>query len=211
MKIIDCEQNSPEWYAARLGKITASGMSSIISPTGKQSVSVSKYVSKLIAEIITGQSDEAFKGNIHTERGHALEDEACDYYAMLRGVEPQRVGFCVTDDDKIGCSPDRLIGDDGMLEIKTCLSSIMIDHYENEKLEQEHRPQTQCGLYVTGRQWIDTMLYHPSMKPIIVRSERNTPYIMDMVKFSNEAHQSLRARMVNLAQKGFIDGECYGV
>ena len=56
MKIIECEQNSPEWFAARLGKITASNMDKIITPTGQQSKQVGKYITQLIAEIITGES-----------------------------------------------------------------------------------------------------------------------------------------------------------
>ncbi len=205
MKVIEVEQNSPEWEAAKSGKFSASNMHKIISPTGKVSKQVDSYIDELIAERITGELCNSFKGNAHTERGHEMEDEAANYYAMLYGVEPQKVGFCLTDDEMIGASPDRLIGDDGMLEIKTCIPRIMVEMYQDENLEQEHRPQTQCGLFVTGRKWIDTMLYCPKMKPVIIRSTPIAPFIMDMVRLTKEAHQTLLTRMQGIAERGYID------
>ena len=209
MKIIECEQNSPEWFAARLGKITASNMDKIITPTGQQSKQTEKYITQLIAEIITGESAEKFKGNQHTERGHELEQEAADYYAMVKRVELQPIGFCLTDDEMIGASPDRLVGDDGMLEIKTCIPSIMIEYYEKKDpksaLEQDYKPQTQTGLYIVGRKWIDTMLYCPRMKPIIVRSLHNGNFIMDMVRYTKAAHKTMLARVEALRENGMID------
>jgi YqaJ-like viral recombinase domain len=127
VKTIDCTQGSIEWTAARLGRITASNMEKIISPTGHESKQGDKYMNRLIAEIITGQSEESFAGNAHTERGNEFEQEAADYYAALNDLELQPVGFCLTDDGAIGCSPDRLIGEQGMLEIKTGLGHIFIE------------------------------------------------------------------------------------
>ena len=207
MKIIECKQNDEIWEKARCGKITSSGMSQIISPTGKASTQVSKYISRLIAERIRGEKD-GWAGNKHSDRGHEFEQEAVDYYAMLYDVEPQLVGFCLTDDETIGASPDRLIGGEGILEIKTCLSEIMIEHYEKDDpkafLEQEHRPQTQCQLFVTDRKWVDTMLYCPKMKPIIVRSTSNTSYLMDMITLTKAAHNTLTDRMAMIAAKGYL-------
>lgn len=204
MKVIDVDQNSPEWESAKAGKFSASNMHKIISPTGKPSKQVDSYIDELIAERITGELSGSFKGNVHTERGHELEDEAADYYAMLNGVDPQRIGFCLTDDDVLGASPDRLIGEDGMLEIKTCLPRIMVEMYQCETLEQDHRPQTQCGLYVLGRKWIDTMLYCPKMKPVIIRSEVKTDYVMDMIALTKAAHTKLVERIALITAKGYI-------
>ena len=205
MKIIDAEQNSPEWIKARLGKITASGMHNIITPLGARSKASDRYIRQLMAEVIREEPSSSFQGNVHTERGHQLEEEAANYYAMLNGVDPIKVGFCLTDDEMIGASPDRFIGEDGILEIKTCLPEIMIEQYEKETLEQSHRPQTQCQLFVTGRKWVDTMLYCPKMRPIIVRSERNTPFIMDMVSFATDAHRSMQNRLAALKEKGYYE------
>lgn len=206
MKVIDCSQNSPEWFAARLGRVTASNMDMIISPTGKESTQADKYMNRLIAEIITGQNEESFKGNAHTERGKEYEQESVDYYAFLNDCEPQPIGFCTTDDGFIGCSPDRLIGADGILEIKTGLGHIFIESALNEKLEQEHRPQTQTALHVMPeRKWVDTMLYHPRMKKqIIVRSTRNEPYIETMKTLVSQFRSKMQARITLLKSKGFL-------
>lgn len=205
MRIIEVEQNSPEWFAARLGRVTASCMEKIISPTGKESSQADKYMNQLIAETITGESSETFKGNVYTDRGKDWEQEAADYYAMLRGVELTKIGFCVTDDGFTGCSPDRFVGEDGMLEIKTGLPHVVIEYYLNEKLEQEHRPQTQCGLFVTDRKWIDTMLFHPLMKPIIIRAERNEPYISDMKNYIEKFRKNMQDRITLLRNKGCLE------
>lgn len=209
MKIIECLQNTPEWEKARLGKFTASNMDKIITPTGQASKQIDKYLTQLIAEIITGEQQEKFKGNVHTERGHTLEQEAADYYELVKGVALTPIGFCMTDDEVIGCSPDRLVGDDGILEIKTCMPSVMIEYYEKKDpetaLEQDHKPQTQTCLYVTQRKWIDTLLYCPGMKPIIVRSLRNGDFIMDMVRLTKAAHKTLTMRVQALREKGLVD------
>jgi hypothetical protein len=204
--VVDCIQGSPEWAAARIGKITASNMEKIISPTGQESKQADKYMNRLIAEVITGQSEETFAGNAHTERGNEFEQEAADYYATLNDWELQPVGFCLTDDGSIGCSPDRFIGDDGMLEIKTGLGHIFIESALNEKLEQEHRPQTQAGLLVTGRQWVDTMLYHPRMKKqIIIRSVRNEPYIAAMQSMVRTFQTRMQERINLLQSRGYLE------
>lgn len=205
MRTIDVDQNSPEWLAARIGKITASNMHKIISPAGQESKQVSKYVSQLIAEIIRGEPCNSFKGNENTERGHELEQEAADYYQFVKDVELKKVGFCLTDDGVIGASPDRFVCDDGILEIKTCLPEIMVEQYEKTTLEQDHRPQTQAQLFVTERNWVDTMLYCPKMTPIIVHSERNTSFIMDMVSFTKKAHASMQSRLQGIIGKGYYE------
>jgi hypothetical protein len=204
MQIIECEQNSPEWFAARLGRVTASGMDRIITPTGMESKSADKYMNELIGEIITGESADGWKGNAHSDRGKEWEPQAAEFYQTLRDVELQRVGFIVSDDGFVGCSPDYLIGADGMLEIKTGLPHILIEYYLSGKLEQDHRPQTQTGLWVGERQWIDTMLYHPLMKPIIIRSQRNEPYLNSMAGMVARFRQNMLRRIAELQAKGFM-------
>lgn len=207
MKYYDVAQNTPEWSALRIGRITASNMDCIISPTGKQSTQVDKYLNKLISEQITGESSDKFQGNVHTDRGHEYEQEAADYYSMLTDVELKKAGFCTTDDGSLGCSPDRFVGDDGVLEIKTGLPHIMIEYYLSGKLEQDHRPQTQSTLYITERQWIDTMLYNPLIKPIIIRSTRSDQFINDMVSFTNSAFKLMEEKKSIMKTKGFFTEE----
>lgn len=80
----------------------------------------------------------------------------------------------------------------------------MIEQYEKNTLEQDHRPQTQSTLHVTERRWIDTMLYCPNMKPIIVRSERNNAYLTDMLSFASQASDALQRRLLALKNDGWV-------
>ena len=113
MQIIDCTQNSPEWLQARAGIATASQFATIIASgktAGSPSVGRRTYMLKLAGEIITGEPMESFS-NEHTERGHAMEDQARDLYAFQTGYQLERVGFIR--DGRKGASPDSLIGEDG--------------------------------------------------------------------------------------------------
>lgn len=211
MLTIDCEQGSRDWFSSRLGKVSASSMHKIITPTGRESTQYSKYMDQLIAEVMTGRSAETFQGNKHTERGKELEAEAADYYAFLRGVDPVKVGFCLTDDETLGCSPDRLIGDDGLLEIKVPAPETAVEYMRQEvdgkgKLEQEYRPQTQSQLLVTGRKWVDTMCYLPGApRQLIIRSTRNGDFLLTMNTLLKKFHQEMNGRLTSLREKGWVE------
>jgi hypothetical protein len=205
MKLFHVEQNTDEWRALRAGRVTASAMDKIITPIGEKSTQATKYMHQLIAEKISGEPAEDFKGNKHTERGKEWEAEAAEYFAMTTGATITKAGFCTTDDGLVGCSPDYFIGDDELLEIKTGLPSVMIDYYLSGKLEQDHRPQTQSGLLVTGFRKITTMLYNPLMKPIIVSAERNMPYIISMQTMLDDFHRKMDAKMEILRERGYME------
>ena len=111
------EQGSAQWIAARLGLPTASQFSRILTPrTLKPSASAERYLWELLAERIIGQpaNDASTK---FMERGKAMEAQAVAFYELQRGVDTRRVGFVTRDDGLVGCSPDRFVGDDGLLEI----------------------------------------------------------------------------------------------
>lgn len=201
----DVQQGSEQWIALRLGRISASSMDKIISPTGKRSTQADKYMNQLLAEFITGESAETFKGNRYTERGHELEEEAADYYAMMKRVDVVKIGYCTTDDGLVGCSPDRLIGNDGLLEIKVPDPGTAVEYMLSGKLEQEYRPQLQAQLYVTGRKWVDIMCYLPKAKPIIQRCERNNDFIMSMITFIKAAHADLEFKKAELCRQGYLE------
>lgn len=126
MEIINCEQGTPEWFKARAGMPTASEFQTVLmnGRGGGESKTRKTYMLKLAGEIITGEPMEQYT-NVHMERGKIMEDEARGLYAFLKDAEPERVGFIVNGPK--GCSPDSLIGDKGMIEIKTALPHILID------------------------------------------------------------------------------------
>ena len=111
--ILDCEQGSAEWEAARLGVATASMCSKIITPTGRLSSARDEYVGTLLAEWALGEPVEEFMGTFHTERGKALEPQALAHYRFQTGLEAEKVGFVFKDENRLaGCSPDALVGDE---------------------------------------------------------------------------------------------------
>ena len=86
MQIVNCTQGSPEWFAARLGKPTASSFGQILQCNGIPSKQAEKYLFKLAAERIAGAAEETYR-NAAMERGVLLEDEARRIYSLIKGVE----------------------------------------------------------------------------------------------------------------------------
>lgn len=170
--IYDCEQGSDEWLRARLGVPTASRFSDVLAKG--QGITRRKYLLTLAGEAITGDLAESFS-NKHMERGQVMEDEARQAYSFARDLDPVSVGFMRR--DRIGASPDSLIGDDGLLEIKTKLPSLQLEVLERKKLPSEHVAQVQGQLLVSGRQFVDFVSYWPKLPIFITRVERDEPYI----------------------------------
>lgn len=174
-EILDCPQNSPEWYAARAGIPTASCFGQILAKgQGKTRAS---YMRRLAAERITGTPLETFTTPA-MERGHLLEDEARQLYAFMRDAEPQQVGFIRC--HGAGCSPDSLLGDDGMLEIKTQRGDLLIETILKDDFPSVHVAQVQGQLWVAGREYCDLMVYWPGMPPFVKRAHRDEKYISDL-------------------------------
>jgi YqaJ-like viral recombinase domain len=195
----DLDQNSPEWFAARLGVPTASMFSAILAKgEGKTRKS---YMHRLASEIITGELTEGFT-SAAMERGHEMEPEARNYYSFLHDIEPQRVGF-IRNGDK-GCSPDSLIGEKGMLEIKTKRADLLIDVLDKGEFPSEHKAQCQGALWVAEREWIDICVYWPKMPVFIKRAYRDDAYILTLsaaVRAFNEELQETVARVRSYGQK----------
>ena len=122
MIVHNVEQGTPEWFALRAGKPTASEFSKLITSTGEPSKSMAGYAITLAGEMYAGKPLDAWEGNAYTERGKILEADARRAYAFLNDVEPETVGFVSNDAVQYGCSPDSLINREGILEIK-CLKA----------------------------------------------------------------------------------------
>src|SRR5688572_21155893 len=119
LQIFDCEQGTPEWHAARCGVVTASVFATVMAKGrgGGPSETRKKLLYQLAAETITGEHVPTWDGNKHTERGHAMEPQVRDLYMATCDEECRQVGFMRR--GRIGCSPDTLVGEHGLLEIKT--------------------------------------------------------------------------------------------
>ena len=177
LQVFNCDQGSAEWYLARLGVPTMSEAATISArpgPKGGVPVTRRTYMRKLAGEIVTQTPMERFT-NGAMERGHEQEPEARALYAMVADVEPVQVGFLKR--GRIGCSPDSLIGDDGMLEIKTKAAHLQIEVLETDEVPAEHIAQLQGQLMVAGRRWVDFVSYCPGLPPFIKRVHRDELYI----------------------------------
>lgn len=180
MEIFRCEQGSPDWYACRLGLVTASEFHTVLASgrLGQDSKTRRTLMLKLLGERLIGEPAESYT-NAHMERGKRLEEEARDLYCMVEDVEPERVGFIRNGDT--GCSPDSLIGDAGMIEIKTKLPHLQLDCLLRDSFPPEHRAQCQGQLWIAEREWVDLVSYWPGLPLFVKRVFRDEPYI-EMLK-----------------------------
>ncbi len=176
LRILDVEQGSAEWFAARAGLPTASEFATILAKgrDGGASKTRRAYMMRLAGELLTGECAETYI-NAHMERGKVLEPEARSLYAFQADVDPQQVGFIVNGPK--GCSPDSLIGSDGALEIKTKLPALLIDVLLRDEFPAEHKAQCQGVLWVAEREWIDIAVYWPKLPLFVKRAYRDDTYI----------------------------------
>lgn len=178
MKVIDVPQGSDEWLVARLGVPTASCADLILTPkTRKPSGSQDKYLARLCAEWFIGQPLDDVKSP-WMERGSEMEAEAVRAYEFDAEADASAVGFCLRDDGCFGASPDRLVGSDGLLEIKcpsaeTHMTYLLADG----GVAGDYWGQVQAQLWVTGRKWVDLLSYHPTLPRVRSRVERDDAYI----------------------------------
>jgi len=176
IEIIDCEQNSPQWYAARLGVPTASMFKTVmaVGPKGGKSATRVDYLNKLAGEILTGEPMSNYVSP-DMERGKLMEDEARDLYSFAFNVEPQRVGF-IRNGDK-GASPDSLLGDNGGLEIKSAAPHVQVERLLADELPSEHKAQVHGSMWVCEREFWDFCSYCPKLPLFVKRIYRDEDYI----------------------------------
>lgn len=202
MKILCTEQNSPDWFQAKLGIPSASNFSRIITPkTMKMSTQATDYAHELIAEIMLGYPVKNHDNLFWVERGKELEPQAVKLYEMTYDLNTVPVGFIVTDDGKYGASPDRLIGDDGVLEIK-CTSDTVHMGYVLSGIDEKYKAQIQGQLLVTGRQWCDWWMYHPELPPVKIRTERDEEFIAKLEAALSDFNQMMDGMIDKLKADG---------
>jgi hypothetical protein len=191
-------QYSDAWDALRVGIPTASSFDKIITPSGAPSKSWKGYAHGLIAERILRRRLESFMSP-WMERGQMLESDAVKQYELQRDIETTEIGFVTDEDHTIGCSPDRLIGDDGLLEIKVPKPETQIGYLLGEPLDKDYYPQVQGQLFVTERKWVDIMSYHPEMPPVIIRMQRDEEYITTLCSLLKNFNRYVEDKILHMA------------
>ncbi len=176
LEIFDCEQGGEEWARIRAGIPTSSMFHAVLASGkgGGESKTRRKYMLQLAGEVLTGEPMESYQ-NAAMERGKAMEEEARNLYAFQHDAEMTRVGFIKS--GKKGCSPDSLVQNVGMVEIKTTLPDLLIDIFLRQEFPSSHRAQCQGNLWVARREWIDIAIYFPKMPLYVQRIFRDDAYI----------------------------------
>lgn len=172
MKVLNFEQCTPEWFAARKGMPTSSEFDKIITTDGKQSKQRTKYMYRLAGERLGGIIEEGYQ-SFAMVRGKEKEEEAKAMYAFIK--EPiQPVGFILSDCGRFGASSDGLLNTKGVFELKCCEIQTHIGYLLNkDEIPTDYFCQTQGELLVTGREYVEFMSYYPGLSPMIVREEPN--------------------------------------
>lgn len=169
MKIIDVEQMSEEWFEARRGIPSASNFDKIITLIGKPSTQYKKYLYRLAGELVSKSSVETYQ-SASMKRGIELEPEARELYELINNVKVEKVGFCLEESTfKAGASPDGMVGEDGIIEIKCPDIHTHVEYLIKNELPSSYFQQTQGQLLITGRKWCDFVSYYPGLKPLIIR------------------------------------------
>lgn len=158
------EQRSPEWFAARLGKVTASKVADVIAKTKTgYSTSRENYMAQLVCERLTGTQTEGFSSTA-MQWGTDQEPLARAAYEAVMDVLVDETGFVIHPTiSEAGASPDGLVGDDGLIEIKCPNTSTHIDTLLSEKVPTKYITQMMWQMACTGRQWCDFVSYDPRM------------------------------------------------
>lgn len=171
-----CAPRSREWFALRLGIPCSSEFSKIVTPkTLKISSQSTQYMMRLLAEWVTGEQVENYQSE-YMIRGQELEDAAVNAYELLTDTETSLGGFFTDDAGMLGCSPDRLIGEDGDLELKVPLIQTQIAYALNG-LDDEYKCQIQGRMMIHGRDWVDLFSYHPRFSVPPLRIYRDEKFI----------------------------------
>jgi exodeoxyribonuclease (lambda-induced) len=174
MKFIDHPQGSEAWLLSRVGKITASRCKDARDRNkpakgetiGKPSAKCLAYAAQVAVERIASRPIDKMFESWQMREGSEQEPRARQAYDVETGNIVREVGAIATDDDLFLYSPDGLIGDDGLLEIKTLLSAERILRIVGEGDLSDFMDQCLMGLWLTGRKWIDLALWCPALEPI---------------------------------------------
>ena len=187
-------QGSEEWLQLRLGVATASNFDKIITATkGEESKTLASYAETLALELVYENIEESFS-SYSIERGKEHEAIARQAYQEETWVLLENITMFKSDCGNFGYSPDSLVGDDGLVEIKTKKARLHCQYLiatpeQRLKLANEFKQQIQCGLWISERKWCDLVIYNhfsKVQKLIIIRVERDEVFIAELAKLAQK-------------------------
>lgn len=160
------DQRTDAWFAARCGRITASNLHCVMAkPSPRSNTEATtrlNYRVRVALEQITHKADreEVFK-TIEMRRGEEREPSAAMHYEIATGTEIEHVQFVMMEGCDIGCSPDGLVGDDGMIETKCPNQATHLNYLQRTTVPSDYKWQVQGSLWICERQFCDFVSYHP--------------------------------------------------
>lgn len=193
---------SVEWYQDRLGIFTASRTSKVITnKTLKISSQAGDLMDQLLSERWSGEPYDLYQSP-WMQRGVELEDDGFLAYESLEGIETEPGGFFTNDAGTIGASPDRLVGANGLLELKCPLLPTQIHAARaGDGNADDHRAQIQCQLWVCEREFVDLFSFHPLLILPPKRVYRDEEYIRVLAAVVNTFVEQLEQNWTELIAK----------
>lgn len=196
------EQRTPEWFAERLGKITASRIADVVGKTksGSYGAARKNYMAELLCQRLTGQQEEKF-ASAAMQHGTDTEPAARAMYMLETGTDVTETGFIPHPTIAMsGASPDGLVGEDGLIEIKCPNTATHLEFLQSHKPKHEYLLQMQWQMACTGRQWCDFVSYDDRLPEKLayrcIRIPRDDKLIADLeeeaIKFLTELDKTVR-------------------
>ena len=185
MEIIDnIDQGSEQWHLDRLGKVTGSMVSNVLSKGRGSAPSkmAETYMFELIAATLTGEPKPFFE-NDAMRWGTETEPQARAMYELNNDVEVREIAYFKEGEHLLG-SPDGLVGEEGLLEIKCPNTTTQLKRAINDDYSKDYNAQIQFLLWISGRQWCDFVSFDPRLDCnagyLQQRVERDEEFIKDM-------------------------------
>ena len=193
------EQNTEAWHKLRHGKLTASDFKSLITEKTQKITSDTKIkdlaYKKAVETIFNYKeweeaNEEVIFNSFDIERGHRLEPVARQEYEARTLMPVEEVGFIESDDGLLGYSPDGLVGEDGLIEIKAPRKSKHLETIFKNEVPLEHIAQIQGGLYLSNRKWLDFISYNENCNNLkisegLVNNTNDYNHLKDKIKIDN--------------------------
>ena len=205
MKIIECKQGTSDWFTARLGVASGSHCADILGTLkkGGENAARANYRAKIVAERLSGMLDVDGFVSPAMMWGTDVEPLARAAYEIKTGNEVDTIGFALHDSiENMGGSPDGLVGEDGIIEIKCGNTNTHLKWRDAGIVPPEHEPQISFYLALTGRKWADFISYDPRLperhRIFVVRMERDDARcaeIEDAVRQFNAECDAMIARL----------------
>lgn len=199
----EIQQGTDAWLEKRLGKFTASDFHIML---GKSQTKIDKLW-EIVAERMLGDTDQEPYSSYAMERGKILEVEARRTYAFANEIPVDETGFVEPDEDNpwfsyVGCSPDGLVGEDGLIEIKSPLAKNFLQWTEPGEngrevkyIKPEYYTQIMFNLMVTERKWCDFCYYHPRLGLVTKRYERDEEHIAKITEALNQCIEFVKQQI----------------